>query len=75
MTARVNILMHIFLEKCKKVQNGMLFESCDLHFNLLWNYLNNAPEYIDPSSHFVFYKKICSSNFYKDVFPFLWLHF
>ena len=24
----------------------------------------NAPEYIDPSGHFVFYENLCSSNFF-----------
>ena len=35
------------------------------------NYLNNSPEYIEPSGHFVFQDFFCSSNFYV-LFQRLW---
>ena len=39
--------------------------SCDFNFYLFCNFLKNAPDYIDPSGHFVLYEHFCSSNFYN----------
>ena len=46
-----------------------IFRSCErLHFELFFAlFFRNAPEYIDPSSHFVFYGILYSSNFLVEV--------
>ena len=43
------------------------FGSC--YFNLTFlQFSQNAPDYIDPFGHFVFYEHFCSSNFYNSFF-------
>ena len=41
------------------------FRSCDFIFKFFCTFLKNAPEYIDPSGHFVLYEVLCRFFFFN----------
>ena len=43
----------------KSAKKKLIFRSCDWIFK---NFLKNVPKYIDPSGHFVFYKKFVAQT-------------
>ena len=53
----------------RQINQKRSFHSSDFILNFFCNFLKNSPDYIDPSGHFVFYKILCSSNFFGWMSP------